>query len=153
MQNKNLSLLDTDQMSKRTFDQEHDAQRVILVGSDGQQIADSIKDALKDIKIEVPQAPVAPAQSITQVVPSFDVIKIPYQTVVKEIEIKEIEKQVFVPEYRIIEIEKQVIVPEYRSIEIPIKTEQKESKLLHILLVVQTLASIILSIMHFYHTK
>jgi|SRR5271165_5556809 len=150
--NENLSLLDIHQMSHLMFDEKNDAQRVILVGGDGKQIADSIKESLKDLKIDV-NIPEIKQQEIQQVEPL--VLKIPYQTVVKELEIKEIEKIVFVPEVKIVEIEKPIIVTEVKIIEVEktviVKELEHLPNILIWLLGVQTFisfVSLVLTIIH-----
>lgn len=155
MKNTNISLLDVAQIQVQTFDSVHDAQRVILVGSDGQQIANAVKDALMNLKVEVNALTPAPLSSpIPQIDPL--VIKIPYQTVVKETEFVTIEKPIIVYEYKTIEIEKPIIIREIeiREIEKQVIVKEYEHKptLLTGLLMIQTLATIILSIMHFLST-
>lgn len=122
MKNRNLSLLDKEQIAVRIFDDEQDAQRVILVGSD---IAETIKEGLKDFKIEV-------VQQDKTTFPEYKIQTIEIPTIVKEIEIKEIEKQVIVTEYKfiekpiivkeiqIIEVEKAVVNTEIKTIKVPV---------------------------------
>ncbi len=146
MKNRNLSLLDREQIAIRLFDGEQDAQRVILVGSD---IAESIKESLKDLKIEVKSQPQILAQ------PEIKTIEIP--TIIKEVEIKEIEKVIVVPEYRLIEIEKPVIIKEVQVIEVEKAIIQTEVKTVEVsvipkaflwLFVVQIFINLVTLILH-----
>lgn len=112
MKNSNLSLLDREQAAMRMFDEKHDAQRVILVDGD---IAETIKESLKDLKIEI-KATQDQATMLPSLIPQVQVIEIP--TIIKEIEVREIEKQILIPEYKLIEIEKPIIVKEIQIIEV-----------------------------------
>jgi hypothetical protein len=158
MKNDNVSLLDNDQMARREHDPAHDAKRVVIVGADGtsigQEIASSIKESLKDIKLDAPQIIQSPMpQAQTQQIDPL-VIKIPYQTVIKETEIVTIEKPIYVTEIKLVEVPTIVIQKEVQLVEIPaqqIASKPTESKLMHWLLILQTGASIILSVMHFLH--
>lgn len=143
MKNQNLSLLDANQMTSRTFDESHDAQRVLVVGSD---IAESIKDALKDIKIEANSTPMSlPVQQIDPLV-----IKIPYQTVIKETEIVTVNIPTIVTEYKTIEIEKPIVVTEYKTIEkqIVVKEYQEFPKSLIYMFAAQIFISLLALILH-----
>lgn len=124
MKNDKISLLDKEQIAVRIFDESNDAQRVILVGSDGRSIAEgissSVKDALKDIKIEVKEPTITTQQLPTQAASNPLVIKIPYQTIIKETEIVSIDKPIIIPEIKFIEIEKPIIVTEIKIIEVPV---------------------------------
>lgn len=102
--NENLTLLDNPQIMRHTFDEEHDAQRVIVVGSD---IAKAVKEGLKDLKIEV--KPEWPKGGFLMNARDFPVVP---PKITKEIEFKEIEKIVY--------IEKPIIQTEFRIIEVPI---------------------------------
>lgn len=144
MKNPKYSLLDSGQMASYTFDEENDAQRVVVVG--GSDIASSIKEALKDIKVTV-EAQTQP--QVTNINQGLDplVIKIPYQTVVKEIEIKEIEKPIIIEKTKIVEIEKPVIVTktEVITVEKQIIVTQQEAfpKIIAYILAVQAVIELI----------
>jgi hypothetical protein len=162
MKNVNISLLDQEQMSRQEHDALHDAKRVIIVGGDGAQIADSIKESLKNLKMNGSEQP------NTVYIPDIRVLEVP--KIIKEIEFKEIEKPVVVTELKIVEIERPTVVTELRIVEIekpiflpqieiievekPIIVKELEPISMHlkILLVAQTLALIarfVLDIIHF----
>jgi hypothetical protein len=153
--NENLSLLDNDQIIKREHDQASDAKRVVIVNSDySAQIAESIKESLKDIKIDVTTTNVAQPQQAQS--SSVQIIEIP--VIVKEIEIKEVEKIVVVENTKTVEIPVIVIQEKIVEIEKPIfiykeTKHEKDSKFTHYLLIAQTFVSIVLSIMHFLSLK
>lgn len=140
MKNNNLTLLDPNQIQQLQYDQDHDAQRVIIVGDNGsRQIADTIKESLKDIKIEIPEQ--KQQESL--------IISVP--TIVKEIEIREVEKTILIPDYKvfevektivipqikIVEIEKPIIVPEYRTIETPIIVREQQIERIEVPVIVK----------------
>ena len=168
MKNNNKSILDYNQVVMHMFDQEYDAQRVNIVNG-GAQLAESIKDSLKDMKFEVDQDKVIeaiktikleqPAPQIQYIVQKeYEKIEIP--TIVKEFDIKEIqvpvivtetktiEIPVIVPEVRIVEIEKPIIVTEIKIVEVEKQVVVKEYKepnmdILKLLLAIQTVSLII----------
>ncbi len=153
MKNTNLSLLDVAQMSMRVFDESHDAQRVILVGGDdiSQSIVTAVKDSLKDLKVTVDQAPQhSPIAEFNNTEPL--IIKIPYQTVVKEVEIKEIEKPVFIEKFSIVEVEKPVIITKTEVITVEkqiIVTQYKDiPQIVYWLFGAQLIISLITAIFH-----
>lgn len=159
MKNKNISMLDTEQMNRQEHDAMADAKRVVIVGGDGHQIAESIKQSLKDLKIEVSQDQVVdaikgikfpelpPPIGSPALTSEMRIERIEVPTIIKEIEYRtiEIEKPVYitetktieipvvVPEVKIIEIEKQVVVVESKIVD-------SSSNLVKALLVVQTIA-------------
>lgn len=141
MKNDNLSLLDNDQIIKREHDQDHDAKRVVIVGGDGKQIADSIKEGLKDLKIEIPASNQEVQEKVVYI-PEPRVLEIP--TIVKQIEIREIEKPVVMTEVKIVEVERPIIVPEVRIIEVEkqviVKQSEPMSTFIKTVLILQTLA-------------
>lgn len=112
MKNGKLSQLDTDQIVKATYQEDIDAQRVVLVGEklnlsiDSNKIADAVKEGLSNIKINSLQ------ESISRVDQSA--------------KIQTVEKNVFIPQVEIKSIEIPTIVKEieYRTIEIPVITER-----------------------------
>jgi len=143
--NDDLSLLDNDQLIKREHEQTYDAKRVFIVGGQVPDYSEQIKDGLKnltitsgtsEVKIERIEVPV--------IVKEIEIRTIEVPTVVKETLTVEIPVIVIQKEVQIIEIP--TIVERVRIVEIPAKME--ESKLMHWLLIAQTLASIILSIIH-----
>lgn len=103
--NEKLTLLDNPQILRHMFDEENDAQRVIVVGSD---IAKAVKEGLKDLKIEVnPEW----SKEWNKIIPYVQPVTLEPK-IIKEIEFKEIEKVVY--------IEKPIIQTEIRVIEVPI---------------------------------
>lgn len=146
--NLNVTQLDTDQMIKRTLDESHDAQRVIIVSGampesikidvDTTQITDAIRAGIKfeqfeakstDIRIERIEVPV--------IVKEYEKIEVPIIT--KEIEYREIKVPYEVT--KIIEIEKPIIIKE--TIFEKIETNKKELMYLRIACGLQFLAILI----------
>lgn len=120
--NNQLSQLDVNQMQQRMYQEESDAQRVVIVGQDMSSVAESIKEAvkegLKNISIDLPkqeQPLVIEKQVIVKepmVIQTERIIEIPV--------IKEIEKIVIVKEYEVIEKPITIIQPQIVTIEKPI---------------------------------
>lgn len=113
LKNNNLTLLDTDQIIKKKFDESMDAERVIIVGGeklelsiDSDKIANAVKEGLSGLKIGESSKP--------------------EQYNVRQQEIQYVEKQVFLPQIEIKTIEVPVIIKEieYREIEKPIYIEK-----------------------------
>lgn len=91
--NEKLTLLDNPQILRHTFDEENDAQRVVIVG--GSDIAKEIREGLKNIKIEV-----------TPNWPKANFI-VPEPKIIQHTEFREIEKPSVTPqqiEVRYIEV-------------------------------------------------
>lgn len=156
MKNKNISMLDAEQMGRQEHDGLHDAKRVLIVGGDGSQIADSIKESLKDLKLELSQDQVVEAiknikmpefpkeyGSPALMIPEVRIERIEIPTIVKEIEYRtlEIEKPVYITETKIVEVEKPVVVPEVNIID-------SSSNLMKALLVIQTIAILFSLFLH-----
>lgn len=110
MKNANLTSLDTDQIIKRKFDEQLDADRVVLVGQDfsidSDKIAEAVREGLSKIEFK----------SVDKTQPRVE-NSAPIQT---------IKENVFIPQIQVVEIEKQVFIPqiEYKTIEIPVITEK-----------------------------
>lgn len=153
--NPNISLLDPHQVTLQEHDAHSDAKRVVIVGASG--IAESIKEGLKDLKIDI--APAAP--QVTQAlapqiitVPEYKIIEVPTTVVIKEIEYRELEKPVIVPEIRVIEVEKPVFIKEieYREIEKQVIVYEKAEIPTYVkyLLLIHTIANVIISLVHIF---
>lgn len=117
MKNPNVSDLDHRHAQNRMFDQDNDAQRVVIVGG-GLSLDGQINASSNQIQtVEVPT-----------IVKEIQVIEIP--VIQKEVQIVEVEKQVIVKEFerievplvvetvRMIEIEKPVVITETKVIEV-----------------------------------
>lgn len=140
MKNTKLTQLDHNQLSKHMFDEDNDAQRVVVVAGsvpdvkvdvDATSITNAIQKGLEGFKVE---------QSSSIKIERFEVPVIVKETVIEKVEvpviIKEIEyREVKVP-YEVIktiEIEKPIIVKE-QLIQV-VKDEGKELKYLRITVV------------------
>lgn len=153
MKNKNLSLLDANQMTARTFDEVHDAQRVVLVSGDlSESIVAAVKDGLKDMTVNV-QSTSAPA--ILQPIPHPSepiVITIPYQTVVKELEVVTVHVPTIVTEYKVLEIEKPIVITQTEVITVEkqiVVTQYKDIPKLYVyLFIAQLIISLLITILH-----
>lgn len=138
--NSNLSSLDTDQIVKKVFQEDLDAQRVVLVGNEKMElsvdsdklssaISNAIKDSLKDVKFEqttVPQlisAPYIEEKAEPIIIPIREIEKIEIPVIIKETEIRTIEVPVIIE--KIVTVEKPIIIKEtefkevYREKEFP----------------------------------
>lgn len=162
MKNNNLTLLDNDQLIRAEHDQDHDAKRVIIVGGDAAQIAQSVKEGLKDLKMDFTLsdeqiAALRPAPApVVSMQPEIQFRTIEVPVIVKEIEYRTIEVPVTIKEteIKVIEIEKQVIVKEIeiREIEKHIFIyKSSQTLIIKCLLVIQVAASITLGFLHFFH--
>lgn len=117
MNNPKLSLLDREQIAIRIFDEDVDAQRVIIVGGDGNQIAASIKEGLKDLKFETPQTTIQIIE-IPKIITEYKEI----EKLLPIVEYKIIEKPIFIKEMQIVEIP--MVIKELQIIEVPIIVEK-----------------------------
>lgn len=121
--NKNLTSLDPFQMAQRVFDNEQDAQRVILVGTEldlpNIQNKESLKNQIEPIYIE---------KTIT--IPEIKVVEV--EKVIEKIvpQVIYVDKIIEKPEIKIIEIEKIV----EKHITLQQNDKNNENKLLKILL-------------------
>lgn len=153
--NPNISLLDPHQVTLQEHDAHSDAKRVVIVGASG--IAESIKEGLKDLKIDIaPAAPQVTQALVPQIitVPEYKIIEVPTTVVIKEIEYRELEKPVIVPEIRVIEVEKPVFIKEieYREIEKQVIVYEKAEIPTYVkcLLLIHTIANVIISLVHIF---
>jgi len=124
MKNNNLTQLDTDQIHKRKFDDNLDADRVVLVGGDNiritvdtDQITNSIKDGLKNIKIDQKESNIQIIEK-NVFIPQIEIREIEKQVIVKEIEYRTIEVIKYIEVPKIIEYEKPIVVQEIKTIEV-----------------------------------
>jgi len=145
MKNKKLSQLDNQQINKHMFDEEHDAQRVIIVSGevpdlrvdvDAKSITDAIQKGLEGFKInsEEPKwlatmKPGIERIEVPVIVKETVIEKIEIPVIVKEIEYKEI--KVPVETIRYVEIEKPVILKE-QVIQVLTGEDSKELKYLRV---------------------
>lgn len=155
MKNLKLSQLDVNQMHQKTFDEDNDAVRVLLVGGDiTEEIKNSITQAFGEIKLpefkyNPPEAPILQPATIIQQ-PEIQIKEIQVPTIIKEIEIKEV--QVPVVTQKVEFIEKPIIIKETVFQEIPkyIVQEKLEKfpSWLKIVLIAQSLSMIGLLILN-----
>lgn len=127
---KNLTSLDPDQIVRYSYDEESNASRVVIVGSDLSDFKEQLKQSLQNIfPVETSQVQVQTENKpVVQV--EYREIEKPIIIKEKDIEIKEIEKQVPIIvekiEYR--EIEKPILIKEiqYLEVEKPIIVEKEK---------------------------
>lgn len=122
MKNIKLSQLDTNQIIQRKFDEENDAERVVLVGEnltiDSDKIVNAIKEGIKDIRIQAPEINF-PEQKNPELIekhifiPKIEMVEVP--VILKEIEYREIERPIYIE--KIITIEKPIFITEIKEIE------------------------------------
>lgn len=140
MKNMKLSQLDHQQISKHMFDEEYDAQRVIIVSGevpdvkvdvDAKSIVDAIQKGLEGFKAG------PSSQQIERIIEHIEIPVIVKETVIERVEIpviiKEIEyREIKVPfeTVRTVEVEKPIFIKE-QSIQI-VKEETKETKYLRV---------------------
>ena len=128
MKNNSLSQLDKDQISKRMYQEDMDAQRVVLVGGgdikvniDTSGIESALRNAVSNIEVKLPEIKKEEKEvrEKTVFLPQIQTIEKPL--VVKELEIREIQSPpTVIKEVVIKEIEKPVIVKELEVKEISI---------------------------------
>lgn len=153
--NNNLSLLDRDQITRASFDADMDATRVTIVGmSDlGSNIANSISESLKSIKLDLPQLeksveykeiriPELVREQSVQIISVPEIIR---EQIVKTIEI---EKPIYITEIKIVEVPLIVKEIEYRDLEKQVIVTQTAdvSKFLYALIILQTISFLALSL-------
>lgn len=150
------SQLDPGQIARNIYDEDQNAQRVVMIGDFG--IGEAIKEQLKDLKVSVDMPQQREAKEI-QVVEVEKILKelqlerIEIPVIVKEIEIREIEKQVIVDKYHTITIEKPVIVEKTNVVTVDrpiiVKEQEKFPELIKYLLILQTLSLMALTVSSF----
>lgn len=128
-----LTGLDSNEIPRYTYDEEQNASRVTLVGDFG--IAKSIKESLKNLKIDVNASSVNKTEPIIvkEYLPGevrFEQIQVP--VIVKEIEYREIQVPVIQHEVRVIEIEKPIIQKEIITVEVPVIIKEKELQMVYV---------------------
>lgn len=135
MKNSNLTDLDIDQIARREHDQEHDAQRVYVVG--GNFTIDAKFPEQQVIKQQEPiiiEKPILVEKEVVVIQKEF----IEVEKIVTHIEYKTIEIPTFIKEIEVLTIEKPIIIKEIEIKEILISN----NKWLFICLGLQSLAII-----------
>ncbi len=107
MKNKHLTSLDVNQIIKHQYEEDIDAQRVVIVGQDMSALTESIKDAVKDGLKNINFDLVIPKQEQPLVIET--------EVIVKEMQIVEVEKYITIPQ--IVEVEKSIVIFEPKIIE------------------------------------
>lgn len=122
MKKHERSTRDTHEIHQNEHDEGINARRVILVGGgdisldlDTSNVTEAITEALKGIKLDIPQS--APQ---IQEKAEVQVIEVPTQVFVPQVETKiiEVPVQTIVTEYKVVEIEKPIITEIIKTIEI-----------------------------------
>lgn len=136
MKNLKLSQLDVNQIKTRTFDEENDAERVVLIGQnlslDTDKLVNAIKEGIQNIKIVTPivTPEIKQLEPIEKhiFIPQLEIKTIEIPIIVKEIEYREIEKQVIIPRIEYITIEKPVYIETIKEIEKQVIVKELEIK-------------------------
>lgn len=110
MKIKQLSSLDVNQIIKHQYEEDMNAQRVVIVGQDMSSLAESIKESVKEGLKNINFDLSFPKQEQPLVIET--------EVIVKEPQIIEVEKVITIYETKIVEIEKIVIVKEPQIVEI-----------------------------------
>lgn len=122
MKTHKRSTRDTHEILQNEHDEGMNARRMVLVGGgnvkidvDTSNITDSITEALKGLKLDIPK-PLSAASSKTEV----QIVEVPTQVFVPQVETKiiEVPVQTIVTEYKVVEIEKPVVTEVLKTIEI-----------------------------------
>jgi len=95
--NQHLTLLDTDQIHKRVFDESVDAQRVVIVNNNSSSLLNSVGEK---------------QPNLFDLFPKVEIKEIEKSVIIKELEIKEIEKPVIIIQEKITVIEVPKIIKE-----------------------------------------
>ena len=122
MEKHKRSTRDTHEIHQNEHNEALNARRVVLVGGgdisldlDTSKVTDAISEALRGIKLDLPEArtEAAPIQE-------FKIIEVPTQVFVPQVETKiiEVPVQTIITEYKVVEIEKPVITEVLKTIEI-----------------------------------
>lgn len=138
-----LTGLDAKEIPRYTYDEDNNANRVVLVGDF--DVAGAIKESLKDLKIEVPvaEAQVMPREYVEKVVPGpVQRIEVPFpvrETVIERVEVPVIVKEVEKIEVPVITQELEIIKLPYpvketviERIEIPVPIIEKQVQLMEV---------------------
>lgn len=108
---RQMTSLDTNQLPRYTYDEEYNAQRVIIVG--GEDLSPFKESGVNSLPGQKNEARI-------EYIPVTTVEKIEIPTIIKEIEVRTIEIPIIVVETKILEIEKRIIVTEYKEIQVPV---------------------------------
>lgn len=117
-----LTQRDTNQIIQHTHDEDHNANRVILVNGlniDSEQIANSIGNAIGKLNFNASQADTTVKTiEVPVIVKEYETIYIDRPVI--ETKIIEVEKPIYVETLKIIEIEKPIVVKEQLIVEIKV---------------------------------
>lgn len=120
-----ISNVDNNQVARLTYDENSQAQRVIITGDFG--ISEAVKDALKDVKIEAStQIDPITIQGPERIIIQKEYEKIEIPVIVKEYEKIEVPVHLIQTEYEIQTIETPVYITKYEKIEVPVVIREKE---------------------------
>ena len=126
-----LTGLDSKEIPRYTYDEGNQSNRVTIVAGDLNGITDSIKEGLKDLKIDILPQKESNTIEIPVIVKEIQIVEIP--VIVKELEIREVIKTIVLQPQeilKIVEIEKPIIVKEFERIEVPVI--QKEVQIVYV---------------------
>ena len=144
MKNSTLTQLDKDQILKRQYQEDMDAQRVMIVGGgdikinvDTSNIESALKNAVSNIELKMPEMKKEVYEK-NVFIPQIQIIEKP----VIVTEYKTIEVPVVIKEVQVKEVEKTVIVTEYKTIEVPIFINRERSTFDKVLLISQILLAL-----------
>lgn len=121
-----LTNLDPDQIVRYSFDEDNNASRVVLVGSDFSGVKEAITESLKNMQVSVETKTTPQIETVYKT--EYKEIEKPVIVTQKEIEIREIEKPVIVREIEIREIEKPIFVEKVKIeyVEKPVYIEKEK---------------------------
>ncbi len=122
MKNTKLSQQDGAQIVRAQYQEDMDAQRVVIVGQDMSSVTESIKEAVKEgmsnLKLEMPKQEQPLVIETEVIVKETQIVEVEKVITIYEPKIIEVEKQLIVREVQIVEIEKPMIIIEPRIVEI-----------------------------------
>jgi hypothetical protein len=161
-----ITNLDVNQITRYTFDEEHQATRVVITGAELGDIqvsmdTEKMETLLGDIKSGMeadrnkPLATTVPeTKTVIQtievpvILKETEIVKIEQQVIVKEIEYREIEKPIIVMQTEIIKIEVPVIQKEVQIVEIFKNTDPKTQVIEIIKLILLAVIAIAMFLKH-----
>lgn len=124
MKNTKLSSLDLNQMQIRTFDEDQDATRVVLVGQqfeiDSKLMANAFREGLKDVKINVEQSKTDVPKTLVET--RIEKIEVPQ--IIREVQIERIEIPVVTT--RIERVDVPIIIPRIEFVDRPVIVKEIE---------------------------
>lgn len=150
---RKTTLLDTNQIVVRQYDEENEAIRAVIVGGadikleagiDLSGLEQIMRDSNKEVEVKVVEI-----KNEKEIFHDKEIVKIEVPVIVEKTNILEIEKPVLVPEIRVVDVEKPVIIEKtvLEKVEVPVIVEKLcVPNIIWALVAVQTLVLLLLAV-------